>query len=92
MCFPCMLLVCEMYELWMNKFCIISITKSWDAKFVIWIGSGTNMLQHEMFYQMFDNIINEMSPFISDQCQWIFKLSEDAVINEYDCYCSCVHL
>jgi hypothetical protein len=50
------------------------------------------MLQHEMFYQMFDNIINEMSPFISDQCQWIFKLSEDAVINEYDCYCSCVHL
>jgi hypothetical protein len=50
------------------------------------------MLQQEMFYQMFDNIINEMNPFISDQCQWIFKLSEDAFINEYGFYCSCVHL
>jgi hypothetical protein len=87
-----MILVHEMYELWMNKFYTISITKSWNAKFVIWIGNGISMLQQEMFYQMFDNIINEMNPFISDQCQWIFKLSEDAFINEYGFYCSCVHL
>jgi hypothetical protein len=45
MCFPGMILVHEIYELWMNKFCTISITKSWDVKFVYWIGSGTSMLQ-----------------------------------------------
>jgi hypothetical protein len=27
--------MCEMYELWMNEFCTISITKSWNAKFVM---------------------------------------------------------
>jgi hypothetical protein len=31
--FQCMILICEMYELWMNKFCMISISKSWDVKF-----------------------------------------------------------
>jgi hypothetical protein len=35
MCFQCMILVCEMFKLWMNKFCMISIIKSWDAKFVM---------------------------------------------------------
>jgi hypothetical protein len=34
-CFQCMILVCEIYELWMNEFCMISITKSWNAKFVM---------------------------------------------------------
>ncbi len=34
MCFQCMILVCETHELWMNKFCMVSITKSWFAKFV----------------------------------------------------------
>jgi hypothetical protein len=35
MCFQCMILVCETYELWMNKFCTIIIIKSWDTKFVM---------------------------------------------------------
>ncbi len=33
MCFECIILVSEMYKLWMNKFCMIFITKSWFAKF-----------------------------------------------------------
>ncbi len=36
MSFQCTILVYEMDELWMNKFCTISITKSWDAKFVMY--------------------------------------------------------
>jgi len=32
MCFQCMILVCETYELWMNEFDMISITRSWDVK------------------------------------------------------------
>ncbi len=35
MCFQCTILVCEMYELWFNEFCTISITKSWDVKFAM---------------------------------------------------------
>jgi hypothetical protein len=35
MCFQCIILVCETYELWMNKFCMIFITNSWDAKFMM---------------------------------------------------------
>jgi hypothetical protein len=31
MCFQCMILVCEMYELCMNKFHTISIIQSWDT-------------------------------------------------------------
>ncbi len=31
----CFQLVHEMYELWMNKFCTISIIKSWNFKFMI---------------------------------------------------------
>jgi hypothetical protein len=31
----CMILMCEMYELWMNFFCKIFIIKSWDVKFVM---------------------------------------------------------
>jgi hypothetical protein len=34
-CFQCTILVHETYELWMNEFYTISITKSWDAKFVM---------------------------------------------------------
>jgi hypothetical protein len=34
-CFQGILLMCEMYKYWMNKFCMISITKLWDAKFVM---------------------------------------------------------
>jgi hypothetical protein len=36
-CFQCMILVCETYELWMNKFCTIFIIKLWDTKFVIYV-------------------------------------------------------
>jgi hypothetical protein len=35
MCFQCTILIHETYELWMNKFCTISLTKSWDVKFVM---------------------------------------------------------
>jgi hypothetical protein len=34
--FQCTILICKMYELWINKFCTISISKSWDVKFVMW--------------------------------------------------------
>jgi len=34
-CFQCIILVCETYKLWINKFCKILITKSWDVKFVM---------------------------------------------------------
>jgi hypothetical protein len=36
-CFQCTILVREMYKLRMNEFYIISITKSWDAKFMMHI-------------------------------------------------------
>ncbi len=29
--------MCEMYELWMNKFCTISSIKSWDVMFVLFV-------------------------------------------------------
>jgi hypothetical protein len=35
MCFQCMILVCEMYELQMNEFSMISIIKLWGVKFVM---------------------------------------------------------
>jgi hypothetical protein len=35
MCFQSTISMCETYKLWMNKFCTISIIKTWDAKFVI---------------------------------------------------------
>ncbi len=35
MCFQCTTSVHETYESWMNKFCTISITRSWDVKFVM---------------------------------------------------------
>jgi len=35
MCFQCTILMCEMYESWMNEFCMISIIKSWNAKFAM---------------------------------------------------------
>jgi hypothetical protein len=35
MCFQCMILMLETYELWMNEFCMIFIIKSWNAKFVM---------------------------------------------------------
>jgi len=35
MCFQCMILMLETYELWMNEFCTIFIIKSWNAKFVM---------------------------------------------------------
>jgi hypothetical protein len=35
MCFQCTILVCKMYKLWMNEFCMIFITKSWNVKFVM---------------------------------------------------------
>jgi len=34
-CFECTILLCGMYELWMNEFCTIFITKVWDANFVM---------------------------------------------------------
>jgi hypothetical protein len=35
LCLQCMISVCETYELWMNEFCMISITKYWNVKFVM---------------------------------------------------------
>jgi hypothetical protein len=35
MCFQWLISMYEIYELWMNKFCTIFVTKSWDAKFVM---------------------------------------------------------
>jgi hypothetical protein len=35
--FQCMILVCGMFKLWMNVFCTISIIKSWDVKFVMYV-------------------------------------------------------
>jgi hypothetical protein len=35
-CFQCIISMCKMYKLWMNNFCTISITKSWDAEFVMY--------------------------------------------------------
>jgi hypothetical protein len=32
MCFQCIILVCKMYELWMNEFCMISITSNESTK------------------------------------------------------------
>ncbi len=59
----------------------------------LWIiGSGIGMFQQEMFCQMFNNIINDLNPFIHDQCMWIVKVGEDAFIYEYGCHYSCVHL
>jgi hypothetical protein len=34
-CFQCMISMCETYELWMNEFCTIFITKSWNVTFVM---------------------------------------------------------
>jgi len=34
-CFECTILLCGMYELWMNEFCTISLIKLWDANFVM---------------------------------------------------------
>jgi hypothetical protein len=41
MYFKCIILVHETYELWMNKFYMISITKLWDVKFVMILGFFT---------------------------------------------------
>ncbi len=35
--FVMVILMFEMYELWMNKFCTISIIKLWDVKFVMFV-------------------------------------------------------
>jgi hypothetical protein len=35
MCFQYTVSMCEMHELWMNKFCMIFITKFWNVKFVM---------------------------------------------------------
>ncbi len=41
LCFQCTISVHEMYKLWMNKFCTISITKSWDVKFLMYATTYT---------------------------------------------------
>jgi len=46
MCFQCMILMHEMYELQMNEFCMISIIKLWDVKFVM---MGENALSWSTF-------------------------------------------
>jgi hypothetical protein len=35
MCFQYTILMRETYELWLNEFCTISITKSWNVKFTM---------------------------------------------------------
>jgi len=36
MSFQCMISMCVTYKLWMNKFFMIFITKSWNVKFVMY--------------------------------------------------------
>ncbi len=43
-----MILVCEMYKLWMNEVCMISIIKLWDVKFVMMYGEAYKVLKNEM--------------------------------------------
>ncbi len=43
MCFQCTILMCEMYKLWMDKFCTVCIIKSWDAKFVMLVLDAKNI-------------------------------------------------
>jgi hypothetical protein len=40
MCFRCTISMCETYELWINEFCMIYITKLWNVKFVMQIGDA----------------------------------------------------
>jgi len=42
MCFQCMILMCEMYKLWMNVFCMIFVSKLWNVKFVMWFKPPTS--------------------------------------------------
>jgi hypothetical protein len=35
MCFQYTILMCEIYDLWSNKFCMSSIIKSWNIKFMM---------------------------------------------------------
>jgi hypothetical protein len=37
MCLQCTISVYKTHELWMNTFCMISIIKFWEAKFIMWI-------------------------------------------------------
>jgi hypothetical protein len=34
-CFQCTISMCKTYKLWMNEFCMIFTTKSWDVVFVM---------------------------------------------------------
>jgi len=48
MCFQYMISMCEMYKLWMNGVCTISIIKLWDVKFVMMCGEVYKVLKNEM--------------------------------------------
>jgi hypothetical protein len=47
MCFQCTIFECETYELWLNEFYTILITKSWDVKFVMhaWL----NLINYDIY-------------------------------------------
>jgi len=51
MCSQCMISVREKYKLWMNEFCMISITKLWDVKFVM---KMSNLNKINVFLSLMD--------------------------------------
>ncbi len=57
MCFQCMIVVCESYELQMNKVSMISIVKLWDVKFVMSL--HLNICQRKEWI-IFKNILESM--------------------------------
>jgi hypothetical protein len=60
MCFQCTILMCEMYNLWMNEFCMIFITKLWDVKFM-------------MYYVQNLHFCEENNKIIYPQVWWLAK-------------------
>ncbi len=67
--FQCTILMCEMYELWTNKFCMISISKSWNVKFVV------NLFNDVTSFSWWQCVISNDKTcywnvyFLSDECQ-----------------------
>ncbi len=71
------ILVCEIYELWMNKFCTIFIIKSWDVKFVMFVLSFNNNQSFETLIEanpnLFANFYNLFVPLIIEYwSEWCF--------------------
>jgi hypothetical protein len=74
MCFQCIISMCETYKLRMNKFWTISITKSWDVKFVIiffvimWSGCHLFLRGKGVYWIV---------------CHWLTPLNKHTLMNWY---------